>query len=351
MQPRPDEMDARLDAAAATRRANVDLSALDRMLVTDDPGVAAGPADPPAPPAARAVATTDNMAASSPGAKSPASSAGSLRSPRAWAAGLALLVLAQGGVIAALLVRPAPGVVAPVQAAGDTPATVAAAPPAIAPGAVEVGSDPAGALVSVDGEAVGKTPLTLADLEPGEHDVVLASGARQWTRTIRVEPGRLTQLAVVFLPAAPAPAPPPPASRQGSGWLSIASPIELTVMEDGRVVGTTRSDRIMMPAGRHALTLTSERFGVNQRHAVEIKDGSTVTLTAQLPDGTVSVNALPWAEVWIGDRKVGNTPLANLAVPVGVHEVVFRHPTLGERRDRVTVTAGAPARLSVDMKR
>lgn len=73
-------------------------------------------------------------------------------------------------------------------------------------------------------------------------------------------------------------------------------------MEDGRVVGTTRSDRIMMPAGRHALTLTSERFGVNQSQAVEIRDGSAVSLTARLPDGTVSVNALPWAKMWIGDR-------------------------------------------------
>ena len=39
-----------------------------------------------------------------------------------------------------------------------------------------------------------------------------------------------------------------------------------------------------------------------------------------------------------------------VAVPIGTHEIVFRHPDLGERRTTATVTTGAPTRVSMDMR-
>ena len=72
------------------------------------------------------------------------------------------------------------------------------------------------------------------------------------------------------------------------------------------------------------------------------------TATVTLPNGTLSVNALPWAEVWVDGRSSGTTPLANLAVPIGSHEIVLRHPQLGERRRTVTVTTQTPVRVGVD---
>jgi hypothetical protein len=57
---------------------------------------------------------------------------------------------------------------------------------------------------------------------------------------------------------------------------------------------------------------------------------------------------LPWADVSVDGQSVGTTPLANLVVPIGSHEVVWLHPQLGERRQTVAVTAQAPARVGVD---
>jgi hypothetical protein len=70
-----------------------------------------------------------------------------------------------------------------------------------------------------------------------------------------------------------------------------------------------------------------------------------------LPNGVLSLNAEPWAEVWIDGQKVGETPLGNVSVPIGPHEIVFRHPQLGEQRHAVTVTQAAPVRVSVDMRK
>jgi len=58
---------------------------------------------------------------------------------------------------------------------------------------------------------------------------------------------------------------------------------------------------------------------------------------------------VPWAEVWIDGRKAGDTPMANLQLPLGIREITFRHPQFGERRVPVTVKANAPAAVSIDL--
>ena len=70
-----------------------------------------------------------------------------------------------------------------------------------------------------------------------------------------------------------------------------------------------------------------------------------------LPKGTAHLNATPWAEVWVDGEKVGETPLGNLALTIGPHEIVFKHPDLGEQAHAATVTANAPLRLSVDLSK
>jgi hypothetical protein len=71
----------------------------------------------------------------------------------------------------------------------------------------------------------------------------------------------------------------------------------------------------------------------------------------KLPLGSISINATPWAEIWIDGERVGETPIGNRPVTIGAHEVVFKHPELGEQRHAVSVTAAAPARLSVNLKK
>jgi hypothetical protein len=83
---------------------------------------------------------------------------------------------------------------------------------------------------------------------------------------------------------------------------------------------------------------------------VTVPPGKVATIAADLPNGAVNLNASPWAEVWIDGQRVGETPIGNLSVPVGPHEVVFKHPQFGEKRHAIAVTLSAPVRLSVDMK-
>jgi hypothetical protein len=134
------------------------------------------------------------------------------------------------------------------------------------------------------------------------------------------------------------------------GWVSMKTPAPMQVFEDGRLVGTTEVDRIMLPVGTHRLEIVSEALGYRSRQEVAIRAGQTSNLRLEMPSGTLAVNALPWAEVWIDGEHVGETPLGNLTRTIGTHEVVFRHPELGEKKQTITVTLREPARIGVDLR-
>ena len=133
-------------------------------------------------------------------------------------------------------------------------------------------------------------------------------------------------------------------------WLTVKSPVSVEIREGGRLIGTTESDRIMLAAGRHDLELSNETLGYTATKTINVPAGKVAPLTIDMPQGVVNLNAAPWAEVWIDGKRVGETPIGNLSVAIGSHEILFRHPQLGEKRQAVSVTLKAPVRLSVDMK-
>lgn len=212
--------------------------------------------------------------------------------------------------------------------------------PAPGTGGLEVTSDPPGASVTIDGVAAGKTPLSLARVAAGERRIVVGSGDQAVTRTVTVRPGS-TATAVVATGS----------RARSAGWAVFKAPFDMQVLENGRAIGTTAADRVMLSAGSHQLELRNEQLEFRSTLRVQIAAGVATTQTVTVPDGSLSVNAVPWADVTIDGRPAGTTPLGNLAVTPGRHEIVWTHPQLGERRQTVTVTTKTPARVGIDFAR
>jgi hypothetical protein len=234
-----------------------------------------------------------------------------------------------------------PGRSAPDDENGAAAAIAAAAeaappfvPPAAPTGRLEVETQPAGARVLLNGQPAGQTPVTLDAVPAGRHTVTLVTGSGSVRRTVRVDAGRTARLDVPIF----------------SGWVAVFAPFTVEVSAGGRVVGTTDDPRILLSPGRHELTLSNRALGYRAVQTVDIEPGQVRTITLD-PRGSASFNATPWAEVWIDGQKAGDTPIANLKLPLGTREVVFRHPQLGERRTTVTITASTPAAVSMDMSR
>jgi hypothetical protein len=111
------------------------------------------------------------------------------------------------------------------------------------------------------------------------------------------------------------------------------------------------SGRIALSPGEHVLQLTNASLDFRATLRLAVASGRTTTEPVRLPNGQVSINALPWANVSIDDRSIGITPLGNLSLPIGLHEVLWSHPQFGERRQTVTVTERSPVGVGMDFTR
>ena len=217
--------------------------------------------------------------------------------------------------------------------------TTAVAPAAPVPVLIE--SPQPGDQVFVDGRDVGVTPMTLA--------------LRTDTRSIRVRSRAVEETSIAQPPAVverpvdttSAAALNQAASRERRGGLRVSSPIEIQVLEGDRVLGTSTDGPVVAAAGKHELDFVNTEFGYQSRQVVEIKAGQIVPMKLSPPDGRVSINAVPWATVSIDGNSVGETPLGNVSLSVGEHQITFRHPQLGERTQKVIVKANASTRVSV----
>ena len=198
-------------------------------------------------------------------------------------------------------------------------------------GQLTVRTEPSGARVTIDGMAQGQTPLTLEGLTAGNHTVVLANDVSSVTHEVTVQPGATASL-VVPMSSTPQNAP-------VSGWISVSAPAELQVYEDTRLLGTSRSDRIMVSAGRHELDIVNEALDYRVTRVVTVAPGQVRrsgssgrkarwrSTRSRGPTSGSTANAS-------ARRRLGTSPY-----PSGPHEIVFRHPQLGEQVVRATVTA------------
>ena len=230
---------------------------------------------------------------------------------------------------------------------------------------LSVTSNPAGVPVFVDGIERGSTPARIT-LAPGSHilelrrgvprviPVTLAAGADvsqylEFAETPAVPDVTVTAAAPVPAPTAAA----VPAAAPGAplaGWISAKLPFVVEIREKGNLLGTTDADRLMLGSGTHQLEFVNQSLGYEETRTVQVVAGRVTPVSLALPKGTVNLNASPWAEVWLDGVRVGETPIGNLSVPIGAHEIVFRHPQLGEKRHAISVTVGVPVRISVEMK-
>lgn len=300
----------------------------------------------PAPRIATSAEPADAPAEELPQVAVPSRTASSRR--RFVAMGVAVIALASAGTLAARRYL--------------TPAVVADAA-----GTLVVNTNPIGVAVIVDGQARGTTPLRVR-LSPGDHVFELVTGNDRRSIPVTITaggqvsqfiempktPSNLGKPQVRTAASAMASLAVPLESPQGapvSGWISISTPVDVQVYENQRLLGSSRTSRIMVPVGRHDLEFVNEALGYRAARTVAVRPGQVSGIKIDMPMGALSINALPWADVWIDGERVGETPIGNVILPIGPHDIVFRHPELGEKRHAVTVTMLSAARVSVDLRK
>lgn len=264
---------------------------------------------------------------------------------------------------------------------------------ALGVGRLLVTSEPSGMIVTVDGTSRGVTPMA-AVVDVGPHHVIVGSGAGARPRLLRVTPGgessvhveqphahesaaEVARVTAVEAHASSGSAPavvapqategdptvaqperqarraagtPTPVRRSPTGWITVSSPFPVRVLRDGVDVGGSDDGNLVVPAGEQVITLANDDLEFRDERTVTVAANRVRPLTLEAPLGVLHANARPWAEVWVDGRRAGDTPLGNVSLPVGEHEIVFRHPELGEARQLVMVGARTPARVAVELQ-
>jgi hypothetical protein len=284
----------------------------------ETPHTAAAPSTPPAPPApavpvlvARPPAPAPAPAAAPEAPVAPLS----VKPPRRFSAAsmalaaVSVLALAEGVVLAGRwFIEPKPAaVVEPARPTESASAAVAPEPPKPAP----------------ERKAANPPPAAPVDIAP-RHEAP---------------------------PAAPEPAAPAAAvAARRFGGMTIVSPLELQVFEGGTRIGAAGAP-IAVLEGVHNIDLVNDALGFRVRETITVKPGELTSRSIAVPNGRVSVNAMPWAEVLIDGNPAGQTPLANLSLSIGEHQFTFRHPQLGEQRQTAVVKSEGVTRLSANMQK
>ena len=197
-------------------------------------------------------------------------------------------------------------------------------------GRLVVSSASASARVLVDGTMRGMTPLTLNDLSVGAHVVRIESPKGSVERSVTVAAGETSQVEETIFP----------------GWLLVNAPIEITINEGTRVIRLDDRGQAMLSPGPHELRLENRTLGYQEVRQVEVRPGETARLSIVPPRSTVNITATAPADVWLDGVAVGQTPLADLPVEIGTHDVRLKSAT-GERRLSTVVTVN-PLDLNVD---
>jgi hypothetical protein len=210
-----------------------------------------------------------------------------------------------------------------------------------AAGRLSIVTDPAGARVQVDGRPRGISPVVIDGLAAAEHLITVVSDSGVAQRTIAVSNDVMTEV-VFSLPRPTAPV---------AGWMAVASPFQVEILEHDEVVGTSGAAKIMLAAGKHEVLLRNESLDFEAARTITVVPGRVTSIEIDPPKGLLNVNARPWADVLIDGEMVGQTPLSSLSLAVGPHQVTFRHPQFGERTERIVVTARGVNRVAVDFNK
>ena len=188
-------------------------------------------------------------------------------------------------------------------------------------GGLRVTTTPSAAQVVVDGKARGVSPITLADLSAGSHEVELKSAAGTVRRTVTIAANETAALDESIF----------------AGWVTVLSPFEVVVAEGGRVLRSDERSQFMLAPGTHELRLSNRALGFQLARKVEVKPGEGATVRVTPSPSTLIVTANEAAQVWVDGSRVGETPLSGAPVQLGTHDILVKSTTGSERRYTVTI--------------
>ncbi|MGB7787898.1 PEGA domain-containing protein [Methanoregula sp.] len=185
-------------------------------------------------------------------------------------------------------------------------------------GQVTIISDPPGGNLFVDGDSRGLTPITVDNLLPGRHEILIQkTGYEDYHDVLSAATDITTEYTEYLVPL------------PGSGFLSVtSSPDGADVSIDGSDAGKTPTSLQRISAGNHTVGIYKAGYW-NFTGIVNIPGGAAVLANADLTaiptSSTLYLDSLPQGlGIYLNDTFKGSTPATLDAVPSGDYLLEFR---------------------------
>ncbi len=210
------------------------------------------------------------------------------------------------------------------------------------PGAITLVTEPPGASVVLDGKPQeGTTPLTLPEVASGVEHLIRVSlaGHQEEAATVKVAPGMTEPVKLVLKALAPPePERPPelsadPRAKKGkkealTGEVEITSSPSADIFLGGKRLGRTPAT-VKLPVGKVTLTFINAELELRQTSVVQVDAKGKSHSSIEFRKGKIAADAKPWADVYIGEKKLGTTPLAPREVYEGSYTLRLVNSELG----------------------
>ncbi|MDH5491565.1 MAG: hypothetical protein OEY14_06385, partial [Myxococcales bacterium] len=144
-----------------------------------------------------------------------------------------------------------------------------------------------------------------------------------------------------------------PGASQGAGTaLALGEPARL---EDPSAPPEPAAAAVEGEPGREAEApgrgASSGKLPARPRPTRPSKVHATAPAPAPPPEGSLDLNAIPWARVFIDGREVGVTPLLDHGLEAGDHRLRLVNEPLGvDRRLRLSIRSGARERMVINLR-
>jgi hypothetical protein len=140
------------------------------------------------------------------------------------------------------------------------------------------------------------------------------------------------------------------------GTIKVGDQSRLATVQPGDPTRSATA-QLVLPPGRHVVTAQLAGYRPEKRDVVleaGVQQKIEITFTKKLvtrPErgpapGLLTVRTTPWSDVYLGGKKLGQAPFADLEIPAGTHTLTFKNPCCEPVTRKVTIKAGKPVKLN-----
>ncbi|GEM_PF-467584 len=208
-------------------------------------------------------------------------------------------------------------------------------------GSLNIISDPDGAVVSLNGQMKGRTPLKINELASGEYEITISKDLyHTYFEKFIITDGSDNKRNIRLQPA--------------FGRMSLKSePAGASVSLDSRKRGVTPLDINELSSGSYTLRIEMDLYTPYESE-ITIEDGKTFTQTCSLNPcfGTLNIDGSPiGADIIINGAAVGTIPLKLFKVPAGLAEIKVRAASYHPKTQFQQVNVGDLLNLDIQLER